>query len=164
MVYQYGGSRSTKRGTSVVNVELFQTHNNLETTLSHDSPKVSVLRLAHFPAVCRDISHLCQEPLGRFGTWTMSSAKDSIVEHGWTAVPVDPEATFKGKPYLHQPSPVLVKDITFPSDDPIVAKVQDYAKGKLAWQAYNHSMRVFYLCKSPALSDRFFNASKAPRR
>jgi len=77
----------------------------------------------------------------------MSSSNDPVVEHGWAAVPVDPEAIFKGRPYLHKPSPVLVKDIPFPSDDPIVSKVQKYAKEKLAWQAYNHSMRVFYLCK-----------------
>lgn len=78
----------------------------------------------------------------------MSSSNDPVVEHGWTAVPVDIEATFKAKPYLYKPSPILIKDIPFPSDDPIVAKVQSYAKEKLKWQAYNHSMRVFYICMS----------------
>jgi cyanamide hydratase len=75
---------------------------------------------------------------------------DPITEHGWTAVPVDPETIFNGRPYLHKPAPVLAKDIHFPSDDPIVAKVQAYAKERLAPQAYNHSMRVFYWCTSPS--------------
>jgi cyanamide hydratase len=75
---------------------------------------------------------------------------DPITEHGWTAVPVDPEAIFNGRPYLHKPAPVLAKDIHFPSDDPIVAKVQAYAKERLAPQAYNHSMRVFYWCTFPS--------------
>lgn len=74
----------------------------------------------------------------------MSSSDDSIAEHGWTAVPVDPEAIFKGKPYLYKPTPILVKEIKFPSDDPIVAKVQQYAKETLPLPTYNHSMRVFY--------------------
>ncbi|KAK4240512.1 hypothetical protein C8A03DRAFT_41934 [Achaetomium macrosporum] len=74
----------------------------------------------------------------------MSTASDAIAEHGWTAVPVDADAIFKGKPYLHEPSALLVDDIHFPSDDPIVAKVQQYAKEQLPAQTYNHSMRVFY--------------------
>ncbi|KAG7287403.1 hypothetical protein NEMBOFW57_006914 [Staphylotrichum longicolle] len=73
-----------------------------------------------------------------------SPTSDPIAEHGWTAVPVDAEAIFKGKPYLYKPVPVLVKDMHFPSDDPIVAKVQQYAKEHLPQQTYNHSMRVFY--------------------
>ncbi|KAK4153025.1 hypothetical protein C8A00DRAFT_44029 [Chaetomidium leptoderma] len=73
-----------------------------------------------------------------------SSTNDHIAEHGWTAVPVDAEAIFKGKPYLHKPTPVLAKDIHFPSDDPIVAKAQQYAKEHLPEQTYNHTMRVFY--------------------
>jgi cyanamide hydratase len=77
------------------------------------------------------------------------STNDPIAEHGWTAVPVDAEAIFKGRPYLHKPASVLVKDTHFPSDDPIVAKVQAYAKNHLPPQTYNHSMRVFYWGISP---------------
>ena len=76
----------------------------------------------------------------------MSSTIDTVALHGWTAVPVDAKAILQGKPYLHKPGPVLVKDIKFPSDDPIVAKVHDYAKEKLPLPTFNHSMRVFYWC------------------
>ncbi|KAK4161081.1 cyanamide hydratase [Cladorrhinum sp. PSN259] len=69
---------------------------------------------------------------------------DPTSEHGWTAVPVDADAIFQGKPYLHEPQPLLVKDIQFPSDDPIVAKAQEHAKSQLPQPTYNHSMRVFY--------------------
>jgi cyanamide hydratase len=73
-----------------------------------------------------------------------STASDAIAKHGWTAVPVDAEAIFKGKPYLHKPTALSVEDIHFPSDDPIVAKVQQYAQEQLPRQTYNHSMRAFY--------------------
>lgn len=73
-----------------------------------------------------------------------SSINDPVAEHGWTAVPLDPEAIFKCKPYLYEPAPILVKDIDFPSDDPIVTRAQQYAKQHLPQQTYNHSMRVFY--------------------
>ncbi len=73
-----------------------------------------------------------------------STTSAQIAEHGWTAVPLDANAIFNGKPYLHKPTPVLVADIHFPSDDPLVAKVQAYAREHLPPQTYNHSMRVFY--------------------
>ncbi|AEO60908.1 hypothetical protein MYCTH_2069839 [Thermothelomyces thermophilus ATCC 42464] len=73
-----------------------------------------------------------------------SNIDDPIAEHGWTPVPLDADAIFQGKPYLHEPAPVLVKDIHFPSDDPLVARAQEYAKEQLPLQTYNHSMRVFY--------------------
>ena len=81
----------------------------------------------------------------------MSSAStpENIALHGWTATPRDPNAIFKSRPYLHAPGPLLVKDIPFPSDDPIVAHVQAYAKEKLSPQTYNHSMRVFYFGQPP---------------
>ncbi|KAK3955817.1 hypothetical protein QBC32DRAFT_16820 [Pseudoneurospora amorphoporcata] len=69
---------------------------------------------------------------------------DTVALHGWTAVPVDVDAIFEGKPYLNEPTPVSLEDITWPSDDPIVAKVQEYAKEKLPIETYNHSMRVFH--------------------
>ncbi|KAK4126505.1 cyanamide hydratase [Parathielavia appendiculata] len=84
----------------------------------------------------------------------MSAAEDPIAEHGWTAVRVDADAIFKGKPYLYEPGPLLVKDIHFPSDDPIVAKAQAYAKDNLPVQTYNHSMRVYYFA-SAILQDQF---------
>lgn len=73
-----------------------------------------------------------------------STTNDPVAEHGWTAVPLDAEAIFQGKPYLHEPGPILVKDIHFPSDDPIVVKAQQYAREHLPAQTFNHSMRVFY--------------------
>ncbi|KAL1837158.1 hypothetical protein VTJ49DRAFT_4204 [Mycothermus thermophilus] len=77
-------------------------------------------------------------------TTSSDSTIDPITEHGWTAVPVDSDAIFQGKPYLYKPSPVLVNDIHFPSDDPLVARVQAWVKEQLPWQTYHHSMRVFY--------------------
>lgn len=77
----------------------------------------------------------------------MASSTDPITVHGWTSVPRDPKVILDGKPYIHQPSPLLVKDISFPSEDPLVKSVQQYAKEKLLPQTYNHSMRVYYFCK-----------------
>lgn len=69
---------------------------------------------------------------------------NEIAQNGWTALPLDPSKLFGGKPYRNAPEQLLVSDIKFPEDDPIVAKVQSYAKEKLSIQTYNHSMRVFY--------------------
>lgn len=79
---------------------------------------------------------------------TPAASADDIAKHGWTAVAVDGNVIFNGKPYLHKPSPLLAKDIPFPSDDPIVAKVQEYVKEHLIEQTYNHSMRVYHWGKS----------------
>ncbi|KAH6604054.1 hypothetical protein Trco_007500 [Trichoderma cornu-damae] len=43
---------------------------------------------------------------------------------------------------------MLVADINFPDDDPIVSKVQSYAKERLPIQTFNHRMRVFYLASA----------------
>ncbi|KAI5456669.1 cyanamide hydratase family HD domain-containing protein [Mariannaea sp. PMI_226] len=64
--------------------------------------------------------------------------------NGWTPVSVDIGQVFNGKPYLNQPEALLVSEIKFPVDDPLVAHIQAYAKARLSLQAYNHSMRVFY--------------------
>ncbi|KAK0629703.1 urea hydro-lyase cyanamide [Bombardia bombarda] len=73
-----------------------------------------------------------------------TTTTDTVTLHGWTAVPRDADAILQGKLYLHKPGSLLVKDIVFPSDDPLVVKVQQYAKEKLPAQTYNHSMRVYY--------------------
>jgi cyanamide hydratase len=73
-------------------------------------------------------------------------SNDTIALHGWTAVPRDANAILKGKPYIHKPEALLVKDMEFPSEDPLVARIQQYAKEKLPPQTYNHSMRVYYFC------------------
>lgn len=78
----------------------------------------------------------------------MSSSNDTVALHGWTAVPRDAKVILAGKPYIHKPESLLVKDIPFPSDDHIVAKVQEHALEKLSLQTYNHSMRVYYIGKS----------------
>jgi cyanamide hydratase len=74
----------------------------------------------------------------------MSSSHDTIALHGWTAVAVDAKAILNGRPYINKPEPLLVKDIAFPSDDPIVTQIHAYAKEKLPPQTFNHSMRVYY--------------------
>ncbi|EPE06392.1 urea hydro-lyase cyanamide [Ophiostoma piceae UAMH 11346] len=63
--------------------------------------------------------------------------------HGWTAIARDPQALLQGNEFLHEPQPLLVKDMPFPGDA-LVQQVQAYAKEKLAPQTYNHSMRVYY--------------------
>lgn len=68
--------------------------------------------------------------------------------NGWTAVPIDASKLFNGKPYRKIPSPLKVTDISFPHGDPIVSKIQDYAKEKLPIETYNHSMRVYYYGKN----------------
>lgn len=73
------------------------------------------------------------------------NSEDLIAAHGWTAVPLDPQTLLSGKPYINRPEALLVKDIPFPSDDPLVAKVQEYAQSKLAPPTFNHSKRVYYL-------------------
>ncbi|CAJ2510355.1 Uu.00g050580.m01.CDS01 [Anthostomella pinea] len=75
---------------------------------------------------------------------TPAASADDIAKHGWSAVPRDANAILKGKPYLHKPSALKLADMPFPDDDPVVAKVQRYAKKHLLEQTYNHSMRVYY--------------------
>lgn len=75
---------------------------------------------------------------------TPAASADEIIEHGWTAVPVDAKEIFGDRPYQRKPPPVPAADIPFPSDDQIVAKVQAYAKEHLPLPTYNHSMRVYY--------------------
>ncbi|XWX01592.1 hypothetical protein V2A60_009620 [Cordyceps javanica] len=67
-----------------------------------------------------------------------------IVANGWTAVPLDPSKLFGGKPYRTVPAPLDPCDVVWPSDDPLVAEMQAYAKKHLSQEMYNHSMRVYY--------------------
>ncbi|TFB01526.1 Cyanamide hydratase [Trichoderma ghanense] len=69
---------------------------------------------------------------------------DEIKQNGWTSVPLDPSKLFGSQPFQNRPGPLLVADIKFPDDDPIVVKVKSYAKERLPIQTFNHSMRVFY--------------------
>ncbi|RYP05787.1 hypothetical protein DL764_003556 [Monosporascus ibericus] len=82
--------------------------------------------------------------VGMMAFTALAASADEIAKHGWTAVPVDVNAILNGKPYIRKPEPRLVRDMPFPSDDPVVAKVQDYAKSHLIPQTYHHSMRVYY--------------------
>jgi cyanamide hydratase len=82
----------------------------------------------------------------------MSSSQDTIGLHGWTAVPVDAKAVLNGGPYINKPEPLLVKDIPFPSDDPIVSKVREYVQEQLPPHTFNHSMRVYYFGNPPSIS------------
>ncbi|KAI1647420.1 cyanamide hydratase [Daldinia loculata] len=85
---------------------------------------------------------------------TPAATADDIAKHGWAAFPVDGNAVLNGKPYLHEPSPLVVKDIPFPSNDAIVAGIQEYAKKHLIEETYNHSMRVYHWGYS-ILKDQF---------
>ncbi|KAK8112723.1 putative Cyanamide hydratase [Apiospora sp. TS-2023a] len=74
---------------------------------------------------------------------TTAAAAAATAAHGWTAVPVDANAIFGDKPFLHEPAPILAEDIPFPDDDPLVAKVQEYVRRELPEPTFNHSMRVY---------------------
>lgn len=84
----------------------------------------------------------------------MSASPDTVALHGWTAVPRDAKVILGGRPYINKPESLLVKDIKFPSEDPIVAQISEYAQEKLSPQTFNHSMRVYYFCKSPLSNKR----------
>ncbi|POR31509.1 Cyanamide hydratase [Tolypocladium paradoxum] len=71
-------------------------------------------------------------------------APGETAQNGWHAVPLDPSRIFNGKPYVNKPGPLLVSDIKFPSEDPVVATVRDFARDKLPRQTFHHSMRVYY--------------------
>ncbi|KAI4599495.1 hypothetical protein KJ359_001938 [Pestalotiopsis sp. 9143b] len=76
-------------------------------------------------------------------THPIASASE-IAQHGWTAVTVDANEIFGERPYRNEPQAISADEIPFPSDDPVVAKVQAYAKDHLPEPTYNHSMRVYY--------------------
>ncbi|KAJ4387077.1 hypothetical protein N0V93_007664 [Gnomoniopsis smithogilvyi] len=91
------------------------------------------------------------------------SSDESVIFYGWTAVQRDPNVLLAGKSYIHKPIPLLVKDIKFPSDDSLVAKIQEYAKAKLALPTFHHSMRVFYYA-STILEQQFPDSAKSLSR
>lgn len=78
-------------------------------------------------------------------------AINEVAQNGWTAVPVDAGKIFKNGPFINRPESLLASEIVFPSADPVVAEVQDYAKKHLQRQTFHHSMRVFYFGKLHAL-------------
>ncbi|MCJ1289114.1 hypothetical protein MMC34_000646 [Xylographa carneopallida] len=75
----------------------------------------------------------------------MSSDREAgILEHGFTAVPRDVDGKLlKGAKNVKDPVSLSTKDIEFPAE-PLVQKVQDYARAHLNEQTFHHSMRVYY--------------------
>jgi cyanamide hydratase len=71
-------------------------------------------------------------------------AANEVSRNGWTAVALNAGRLFNGNTFENTPTALKVDDIKFPSDDPIVVKVHQYAKEKLPSETYNHSMRVYY--------------------
>ncbi|XPS93880.1 Cyanamide hydratase [Ascochyta lentis] len=69
---------------------------------------------------------------------------DEVKANGWTAFPISALEIFRARGKLSPPAPTTVQDVYFPSDDPLVAEAQQFAKTRLSPEAYNHSMRVFY--------------------
>lgn len=70
--------------------------------------------------------------------------QEEIASNGWTSVPVNAGLIFGDRPFINEPESLSIREIKFPSDDPIVAKTFDYAKKVLHPAAFNHSMRVYY--------------------
>lgn len=77
---------------------------------------------------------------------------EEVGRNGWTAVSRDAGKIFPKGLHSNKPSPLLVSDIAFPSDDRIVQETIKYAQEKLPRQTFNHSMRVYYFGKAPLSS------------
>lgn len=86
---------------------------------------------------------------------------ESVALYGWTAVARDPKILLLGNPYIHKPNALLINDIEFPSDDRLVAKIQEYVKAKFARSTFHHSMRVFYYGK-PTFSSCYSYPASSP--
>lgn len=71
-------------------------------------------------------------------------SQDEVGANGWTSTPANAGAIFVDHPYVNEPGPMSIKEIKFPSDDPIVAKTAEYVKARLHPENFNHSMRVYY--------------------
>ncbi|KAB2102311.1 Cyanamide hydratase [Alternaria gaisen] len=69
---------------------------------------------------------------------------DEVQANGWTAVPVSALKIFQARGQLSPPFVIEIEDVYFPSDNPLVAEAQNFAKTRLSAETYNHSMRVFY--------------------
>ncbi|KAK2053211.1 cyanamide hydratase family HD domain-containing protein [Colletotrichum caudatum] len=80
------------------------------------------------------------------------SPYNEVALNGWTAVPVDAGKIFGDRPFLNEPAPMSIRDIGFPSDDPVVAQTLRYAEECLHTETFNHSMRVFYYGGGPLSS------------
>ena len=66
-----------------------------------------------------------------------------VEEYGFSALPRDPSVILKGKKNNTEPRPTSIDDVKIP-DTPLAKEVQDYVKGELREETYNHSMRVYY--------------------
>lgn len=75
-----------------------------------------------------------------------------VAANGWTSMPANAGAIFADRPFINKPDDLLLSDIKFPSDDPVVSKTLKYAKEVLHPETFNHSMRVFFYGMSVCLS------------
>lgn len=67
-------------------------------------------------------------------------------------MPANAGAIFSDRPFINKPDELLLSDIKFPSDNPVVSKTLKYAKEVLHPETFNHSMRVFFYGISAYLS------------
>lgn len=67
-----------------------------------------------------------------------------VAANGWTSMPANAGAIFSDRPFINKPDELLLSDIKFPSDDPVVSKTSKYAKEVLHPETFNHSMRVYF--------------------
>jgi cyanamide hydratase len=75
---------------------------------------------------------------------TNMSLPSDIKSNGWTAISIDIKDAITPIDSIPDAYPYDVDDFKFPSDDPLVADAQAFAKSHLSEGAYNHSMRVYY--------------------
>jgi cyanamide hydratase len=69
---------------------------------------------------------------------------NEVQANGWTAVPVSGKQIIEAHGPITSPVPLKLEDVYFPSEYPVVAEAQSFAKKQLSPEAYNHSMRVYY--------------------
>ncbi|KAI9168038.1 cyanamide hydratase [Paramyrothecium foliicola] len=67
-----------------------------------------------------------------------------IKANGWTAVSVSAKKIIDSVGKLQDVPAYVVEEISFPSEDRLVAEAQSFAKARLGPEAFNHSMRIFY--------------------
>ena len=72
----------------------------------------------------------------------MTSTKPHLEEYGWTAVPRN-----RSNVPTEQAAETKPTDLEFDKDWPntdVVRKAQEYVKGRLSPETYNHSIRVYH--------------------
>lgn len=71
-------------------------------------------------------------------------SRSQVQANGWIAVPVSTKKILDSLVKFQEVPPYKTQDISFPSEDKLVAEAEAFVKARLSPEAYNHSIRVFY--------------------